>query len=267
MRLSAEILQNSEQRPNALGERELVLRGRGIPFIEHLGITRDAYDTFDLSDNRLLKLENFPRLSRLSNLMCSSNYIESIAEINTLSKNLPNITSLTLSYNRISSLHQLVNCGVAFPKLEFLTLVGNPVTRKQYYRLYAIHHIPSLKVLDMQKIKQSERDKANRLIQSAAGAALELDVQLEKKQHNQNNDDDDEMDTTTTTKTFIPGGGGDDDDDVNMITAATTSFTKEQKEQLREMVATATSPQVIEEIEASVQKGIFPTHLLPSNEK
>ena len=45
MRLSAEVLSLAEQRPNALGEREIVLRGLGIPVIEHLAVTRDAFDT------------------------------------------------------------------------------------------------------------------------------------------------------------------------------------------------------------------------------
>ena len=156
------------------------------------------------------------------------------------------MTSLTLSFNRISSLHEVTNLGKSFPKLEFLTLAGNPVTRKyhitifvrfpfplslsssevhgctflaneasireicsqgiimfrwnsmnspqictilstgrQHYRLYAIHHIPTLRVLDMQRISRSERDKAQRLAQSAAGAAMESDVQLEMKQQQQ----------------------------------------------------------------------------------
>jgi U2 small nuclear ribonucleoprotein A' len=129
MRLSAELLNSAEQRPNALGERELVLRGRGIPLIEHLGATRDAYDCLDLTDNRLTRLDNFPRLQRLSSLQLAGNWIESF-DVENLSKNLPSVTMITLSYNRLSQLHQVDNVGKAFPKLEFLSLVGNPVTRK-----------------------------------------------------------------------------------------------------------------------------------------
>jgi U2 small nuclear ribonucleoprotein A' len=129
MRLSAELLNSAEQRPNPLGEREMVLRGRGIPLIEHLGATRDAFDSMDFTDNRLTRLDNFPRLQRLSTLSLANNLIETFDAAN-LSKNLPNITSMTLSYNRISTLHQITNLGKAFPKLEFLSLVGNSVTRK-----------------------------------------------------------------------------------------------------------------------------------------
>ena len=129
MRLSAEILSQAEQRPNPLGERELILRGLAIPAIEHLAVTRDAFDTIDFTDNRLLRLENFPRLSRLSSLNCSGNLIESI-DANNMKKNVPNITSLTLSYNRMSTLYEVANLGKACPKLEFLSLFGNPVTSK-----------------------------------------------------------------------------------------------------------------------------------------
>lgn len=129
MRLSAELLSQAEQRPNPLGERELVLRGLAIPAIEHLAVTRDAFDAMDFTDNRLLRLENFPRLTRLSSLSCSGNLIESIDPVN-LKKNTPNITSLTLSYNRLSALHEVANLGTACPKLAFLSLTGNPVTSK-----------------------------------------------------------------------------------------------------------------------------------------
>ena len=37
------------------------------------------------------------------------------------------------------------------------SLLRNPVSAKKYYRLYAIYKIPSLRVLDFQKIKQRVR--------------------------------------------------------------------------------------------------------------
>lgn len=98
--------------------------------------------------------------------------------------------------------------------------------------MYAINHIPSLKVLDFQKVSNSDRKLAERLAASAAGAALEKDVQQEK--------------------TFVPGEGK------SAAESFATSFTKEQKEQIRQMVANAATPAEIEEIELSVQRGIFP---------
>lgn len=103
--------------------------------------------------------------------------------------------------------------------------------------MYAIHHIPSLKVLDFQKVTNSDRRQAERLATSAAGAALERDVQQEK--------------------TFVPGEGK------SAQESFATSFTKEQKEQIRQMVANASTPAEIEEIEQSVQRGVFPGTTTP----
>ena len=129
MRLSAELIGSSEQRTNDLGEREIVLRGFAIPVIEHLGVTRDAFDAMDLTDNRLSRLENFPRLNRLSSLYISGNVIETIDGSN-LAKNVANLIQLDLSHNRISSLFEVGNLGSACKKLEILNLDGNPVTSK-----------------------------------------------------------------------------------------------------------------------------------------
>ncbi|VEU39464.1 unnamed protein product [Pseudo-nitzschia multistriata] len=253
MRLTAELIASSEQRTNPLGEREIVLRGLAIPVVEHLGVTRDAYDAMDLTDNRLTRLENFPRLLRLSSLSLSGNIIEAIDSSN-LSKNLPNLQYLDLSHNHISKLHEISNLGKAYHNsnakkseshsskgnLECLNLHGNPVQRRQHYRLYTIHSIPSLKVLDHQRITKSERDRARRLAVSAAGAALESDVQ----------------DEAGKSKTFTPGEGA------SAEQSFVVNFTVEEKELIREMVANAESPADIEEIERSVQRGVLPIKYL-----
>jgi hypothetical protein len=91
-------------------------------------------------------------------------------------------------------------------------------------------------VLDFERITQSERSRADRLASSAAGAALESDVQEEGKH----------------AQTFTPGEGKSAEE------SFVVNFTPEQKEQIRQMVANAKSPQEIEEIERSVKRGIFP---------
>lgn len=53
-------------------------------------------------------------------------------------------------------------------------------------------------------------------------------------------------------KTFVPGEGK------SAQESFATSFTLEQKEAIRQLVANAKSPAEIEEIELSVQRGIFP---------
>lgn len=236
MRLSAEILSIAEQWSNPLGEREIILRGLAIPCIEHVSATRDAFDAIELSDNRLSRVENFPRLNRLSSLYLSGNLIESVDATN-LKKNLPKLINMVLTNNRIAGLHEVASIGDGCPNLQFLSLVGNPVVRRQHYRLYTIHKIPTLKVLDFCKVKQSERDKAQRLARSAAGAALEGDVKFEAKE---------------SAKTFVPGEG------ISAKDAFVTSFTADQKMRIRDMIANANSPAEIELIENAVKRGEFP---------
>ena len=72
---------------------------------------------------------------------------------------------------------------------------------------------------------------------SAAGAALETDVQEEGK----------------TAKTFEPG------EEISLQENFVANFTNEQKEHIRNLVANAKSPAEIEEIERSVKRGILPT--------
>jgi hypothetical protein len=115
---------------------------------------------------------------------------------------------------------------------------------RQHYRLYTIQQIPSLKTLDYTRITKTERERAERLANSAAGAALQSDVQSEAKNGST---------STTTTKTFVPGEGE------SAKESFVTSFTKEQKEEIRELVANARSPAEIDEIERSVKRGIFPS--------
>ena len=91
---------------------------------------------------------------------------------------------------------------------------------------------------------KSERERAERLANSAAGAALESDVQQEAK---------------SATKTFVPGEGESAEE------SFVTNFTPEQKEMIRQMVANAKSPAEIDEIERSVRRGIFPS--LPDNHR
>lgn len=245
MRLSADIISNSEQRSNPLGEREIILRGLAIPSIEHLGATRDLFDTIDFCDNRITHLENFPRLQRLSSLLLSGNSIDTIDARN-LAKNLPNLTNLVLTNNRIGGLHEIGNIADGCKKLEYLTMTGNKVTRRQHYRLYTIHRIPTLKVLDFIKIKKSERSMAKRLAMSTAGATLEGDVEFEARQNA----------LKAKSNTFNPGEGK------SAKESFLVSFTKEQKSQIKDMIANAISPEEIETIEECVKRGEFPeSHL------
>jgi U2 small nuclear ribonucleoprotein A' len=114
---------------------------------------------------------------------------------------------------------------------------------RQHYRLYTIHRFPSLKSLDFARIKPAERDRALRLARSAAGAALEDDVQSEN----------------SMVKSFVPGEGVDSQGGGRSFVSA--SFTGEQKEMIRTLLSKASSIREVEEIENAVRRGVLPRSL------
>jgi hypothetical protein len=65
---------------------------------------------------------------------------------------LPNLETLILTNNRIHDLADLDPLA-EMKKLRYLSLLGNPVTKKPHYRLYVIHKLPNLRLLDFSKVK------------------------------------------------------------------------------------------------------------------
>lgn len=52
-----------------------VLLGYKIPVLENLGATLDQFDTIDMSDNDIRKLDGFPLLKRLKSMLLNNNRI------------------------------------------------------------------------------------------------------------------------------------------------------------------------------------------------
>lgn len=127
--------------------------------IENLGVAPDQYDTLDLSDNEILKLENFPLMKKLRSVLLNNNRISKIA--NNLGSNLPALQSLMLTNNKIAHLSDLQPLGTFASTLTHLSLLGNPVTRSsKSYRVFLISLLPKLEFLDFSKVKSSERAAA-----------------------------------------------------------------------------------------------------------
>lgn len=241
MRLSADVINQSEQRSNPLGEREIILRGLAIPSIEHLSVTRDQFDAIDLADNRLTRIDNFPRLFRLTSLSLSGNNIESF-DISNLAMNIPNLRNLVLTCNKVSSLQDIASIGCSFKKLDFLALVGNPVVRREHYRLYAILKIPTLRILDFVRVQEKERNCARRLEISASGAALEGDVRLEAKK---------------SERDLLWNKIKHRNKNLSIKEVFERNFTKEQQTYIKNLISNASSLEEIEMIESQVIEGKF----------
>ncbi|CAB3992573.1 U2 small nuclear ribonucleo A -like [Paramuricea clavata] len=56
--------------------------------------------------------------------------------------------------------------------LRYLSLMRNPILNKPNYRLYVIHSLPQIRVLDFQRIKQREREAAARMFSGKKGEKL-----------------------------------------------------------------------------------------------
>lgn len=177
VKLTADLIWKCPHFFNAIKERELDLRGNKIAVIENLGATEDQFDTIDLSDNEIVKLENFPYLNRLGTLIINNNRITRINP--NIGEFLPKLHTLVLTNNRLVNLVE-IDPLVSLPKLQFLSLLDNNVTKKPNYRLYVIHKLKSLRVLDFKKVKAKERAEARNLFTSkeAEEEAKKLPVKI-----------------------------------------------------------------------------------------
>ncbi|XP_077420735.1 U2 small nuclear ribonucleoprotein A' [Vanacampus margaritifer] len=178
VKLSAELIEQAAQYTNPVRDRELDLRGYKIPVLENLGATLDQFDTVDFSDNEIRKLDGFPLLKRLKTLLMNNNRICRIGE--NLELSLPSLRELILTSNNIQELGDLEPL-TSVKTLSLLSLLRNPVTNKKHYRLYVIHKIPQIRVLDFQKVKLKERQEAEKMFKGKRGAQLAKDIAKQSK--------------------------------------------------------------------------------------
>ncbi|XP_005181878.1 probable U2 small nuclear ribonucleoprotein A' [Musca domestica] len=179
VKLTPELINQSMQFINPCRERELDLRGYKIPQIENLGATLDQFDTIDLSDNDLRKLDGLPYLSRLKCLLLNNNRILRIGD--DLHECVPNLNSLILSGNNLQELGDLEPL-TQLQHLETICLLMNPVSTKPYYREYMAYKFPHLRLLDFRKIKQKDRKAAIEFFRSKQGKELLKEVAKKSKQ-------------------------------------------------------------------------------------
>ncbi|KAI7986916.1 U2 small nuclear ribonucleoprotein A' [Camellia lanceoleosa] len=144
-------------------------------------IESDQFDTIDLSDNEIVNLENFPYLNRLGTLLVNNNRITRINP--SIGKFMLKLHTLVLTNNRLTNLVE-IDPLASLTKLQFPSLLDNNITKKPNYRLYVIHKLKSLHVLDFKKVKHKERIEAHNLFSSQ-----EAEEEGEKE----------------SAKTFIPG--------------------------------------------------------------
>ena len=160
--LTTEILKQARGFVNPCKKRELDLRDLSLDTLENLGLTFDQYDVIDISSNYIKRLEKFPSLQRLECIIAHNNSISSI-DNEVIARALPSLRTLLLTNNDISDINEvksLQNCKT----LEHLSLVGNPVTFIENYRMVVIASMPFLRTLDFQKVTRTEKEAASNAI-------------------------------------------------------------------------------------------------------
>ena len=95
-------------------------------------------------------MENFPLLPRLQTIYLNNNHISKIST--GISDCLPKLDTLILTNNRLVNLHD-IDPLVEITSLTTLSLIDNVIAKKPHYRLYVIHKLPLLRLLDFKKIK------------------------------------------------------------------------------------------------------------------
>ena len=111
---------------------------------------QDSHDCIDFTDNSITVLGNIPLLRRLRTLLLANNRVSSISP--SLHLSVPNLATLVLTNNNIAELGDLEPLKDV-KGLQFLSLLGNPVQDKKWYREWIAFRIPNIRVLDFQRIR------------------------------------------------------------------------------------------------------------------
>ncbi|TEB35100.1 L domain-like protein [Coprinellus micaceus] len=239
MKLTPELLAQAQSQINPVKERQLDLRGYKIPAIENLGVTRDQHDAIDFTDNSIVTLGNLPLLRRLRTLLLANNRIQNISP--SLHLSAPNLTTLVLTNNDIAELGDLEPLK-EFRHLTYLSLIGNPLREKKYYREWLAWRIPSLRVIDFQKIRDKEREAAKSLFLTADGKENALATSIISSVSTRAGKPSLTIDEP---KAPMPGRAG-------------RLLSKEEQDRVKAAIAKATSMEEVRRLERALKEGYVP---------
>jgi len=240
MKLTPELLAQAPAGLNPVKERQLDLRGYKIPTIENLGVTRDQHDAIDFTDNAIIILGNFPLLKRLTTLLLANNRISAISPSIHLS--VPNLTTLVLTNNNITELGDLEPLK-ELKNLKFVSLMGNPVREKKWYREWLVWRLPALRVLDFQRIRDKEHKAAKSLFLTAEKLPTGLATTIAATV------------STQSTKVAITT---DEPRPTPLVGSAGRLMSNEDQERVKAAIAKATSIEEVRKLERNLREGYMP---------
>ncbi|KAF2658721.1 U2 small nuclear ribonucleoprotein A [Lophiostoma macrostomum CBS 122681] len=243
MRLTTDLINNSLSFINPISERELDLRGHKISAIENMGAARDN-DAIDFTDNDIAQLGNFPLQPRLRTLFLAQNRVSSIQP--NIAFSIPHISTLVLTNNRLAELSDLDPLE-GFKKLVHLSLLQNPVTRKEHYRYWVIWRSPSVRFLDFVKVKEAERQRAEALF-----GTKEQPTELAQTIMN------------TKSKSYIVPTYSNGDD--TSTSSKSRIWTDDERKRMRAAIQNASSLQEMARLEKDFAEGRIPAYVLEGGE-
>eukprot|EP00164_Ancoracysta_twista_P005799 GFYU01007974.1.p1 GENE.GFYU01007974.1~~GFYU01007974.1.p1 ORF type:complete len:506 (-),score=184.98 GFYU01007974.1:197-1648(-) len=152
-------------------------------FMGHKGIERlTGFDIFPklenlwLNDNQIDLVEGLEENFRLRCLYLQNNKITTLKGA---VKNNRFLQILLISNNRLRNMARTIDAIKHLQFLEKLELFGNPLAEEHNYRLYVIHKMPSLKVLDRHVITDIERQEAHDLYVGAMAEKIAFGKKIE----------------------------------------------------------------------------------------
>lgn len=219
---------------------------------------QDQHDCIDFTDNSILVLGNIPLLRRLRTLLLANNRISSISS--SLHLSVPNLTTLVLTNNNIIELGDLEPLKDV-KSLQYLSLLGNPVSEKKWYREWLAWRVPNLRVLDFQRIRDKvrcntlyinsvssrsmrtqERQAAKALFLTADNLPTQLATTIAQ---------------TVSTHSSKPPVTTDEPKPATQGKAGRL-MSKEEADKVREAIARATSVEEIRRLERMLREGFMP---------
>jgi U2 small nuclear ribonucleoprotein A' len=193
-------------------------------------------------------------MKRLTSLLLSNNHITRIGT--SLDEYIPKLKHLVLTNNKISSLLEIEHLA-SLKCLEDLCLLENPVFFSPHYRFFVIHRIPSLKSLDYQKIRPTERQEAARFFsENAEGQELLARILAEKAA-------DQQQQATAMASSYTSRSSSSSAMMPPLPAAAPPKpavkvLTESQKQEVREAISKATTKEEVDRIEQQLRTGSFP---------
>lgn len=152
MKLTAATLKDAVLVVNPDHKLVLQLRSLQLVYIENLELTNDVFQVMDFTNNDLVELSGIPAsFKNLEVILLANNNIVTVKEPLTNES----VKTISLINNNITQLKEVVN--LRHLHLEVLFLMGNPIAKHHFYRLFIIWLIPSLRVLDGEKVSAKER--------------------------------------------------------------------------------------------------------------